>query len=778
MVEKTQSQAGKLTGIGDEKVRFVADARLISVLGEQLIGSEKVGILELIKNAYDAGASVCTVTLEGAPGLRPTDRTLSDYDTLPGPIIEIRDDGSGMSRDDLVHGWLRPATSRRAQVKERLRVERALADERGSRQAYEAMVEELQVAHGGRLPLGEKGIGRLATHRLGRYLWLRTKTKSDPLEWELKIDWADFDSLSGGPVDLSAVPLTIHHQAPSRDYGAGESGTAICCYGGRAGYKWDIPQIEDVGRAVNALRSPRRAPQSFQPRFVSPHVPETAIASPLERVEAPFELIAVVDGTGSADIEVRFEPPVGLNGSPDGFSREEQVDLRTKNTDYWRDKASGKLRAPECGPFLVHIRAWLRFSQWLGADYKPITTYLNQFGGITIYRDGLATMPAEQGAKIDWLGLQLSQIKKSANISYYQMSGEIELQQQDTLELRDRSSREGMIQTRSYLDLTKLTGAVVDQLQFTMKEVRSAWKRNQIDRIPLKTLAANAKTAASIAKALTDAYDFTADPLNIRETIGGEDPKSRVTEISESLMNVAEQLELHEQEHEGLMEAAGFGLAIGVAVHELGKLSSAMAVDVQRLQRLLGPDSAGASMLDSLQRRTEGLLDEVKRIAPLRVTRNDAARPFAVRSAIEAARNAFVGTLESSQILLHVDRGDFQINGRYGAIAQVFANLLDNAIYWVGTRGQGGAIQVSISKEDRTVLVADTGPGVSPKMERHLFEPFYSEKSPPSGLGLYICRFYLGQCGATIRVPRTAERSNLTGAQFLLDFSKTPAGLP
>src|ERR1700733_2249756 len=104
-----------LTDIFDERVAFVADARLISVLGEQLIGSEKVGILELIKNAYDAGASVCTVTLEGAPGLRPTERTLSDYDTLPGPIIEMCDDGSGMSRDDLVHGWLRPATSRRAQ---------------------------------------------------------------------------------------------------------------------------------------------------------------------------------------------------------------------------------------------------------------------------------------------------------------------------------------------------------------------------------------------------------------------------------------------------------------------------------------------------------------------------------------------------------------------------------------------------------------------------------------------------------------------------------------
>jgi phosphoglycerate-specific signal transduction histidine kinase len=61
-------------------------------------------------------------------------------------------------------------------------------------------------------------------------------------------------------------------------------------------------------------------------------------------------------------------------------------------------------------------------------------------------------------------------------------------------------------------------------------------------------------------------------------------------------------------------------------------------------------------------------------------------------------------------------------------------------------------------------------------MSDHLFQPFYSDKSPPSGFGLYICRYYLGQCGASIRLARPGERSNLAGAQFLLDFSKSPTG--
>jgi signal transduction histidine kinase len=61
-------------------------------------------------------------------------------------------------------------------------------------------------------------------------------------------------------------------------------------------------------------------------------------------------------------------------------------------------------------------------------------------------------------------------------------------------------------------------------------------------------------------------------------------------------------------------------------------------------------------------------------------------------------------------------------------------------------------------------------------MKKHIFEPFYSEKSPPSGLGLYICRHYLGQVGATIRLAKPTDETKLHGAHFLLDFSKSPSG--
>ena len=773
MADSTQPVNSK--NVSEEQVRFVADARLISVLGEQLIGSEKVGVLELVKNAYDAGATICTVTVEGVPGLKPQARSAAEYRDLPGPIIEIRDDGSGMTHDVLVGGWLRPATPSRARVKERLRAEREAAAKRGSLASFEALVDELKEAHGGRLPLGEKGIGRLATHRLGSFLWLRTKTAVDPFEWELRIPWSKFDSLGDTPVNLDSVELTLRHQPPTTSYGPQGSGTVVCCYGGRPGYQWTEEQILDIGRSVNALRSPRKAPTRFEPQFRSPHVSESALASPLERVRAPFELVAIVDEAGKADVEFQFTPPAFLAESLKPSKFEQALDLRANNKDQWKSGGTA-MRQPECGPFIVHVRAWLRSRDWLGSDVREVAEYLDHFGGITVYRDGLATLPAQQTAKEDWLGLGLAHIKKSSNISYYNLAGEVEVQQERTLALRDRSSREGMIETRAYKDLALLTRSVVDQLQFQIQAIRGAWQKKRFPHTSLKTLRVYAKIESELNDALVERYDFQKDPLKLAKVIGGKNPAERMTGAADALRHLGEQLKLQEDEREGLLEAAGFGLAIGVGVHELAKVATGIVAEVRQLKDVVEAGSAASDIVESIQHRAEALLSEVKRLAPLRVTRTEAALAMSIRSAVEAARNAFVNTLQEVQIVLHVDREDFKLQGRFGAIAQVFANLFDNAIYWIGAQGNGGAIQVTISAKDRTVLVADSGPGVSEKMKQHLFEPFYSEKSPPSGLGLYICRHYLSQSDATIRLARPAEGSKLRGAQFLLDFSKSPSG--
>jgi len=122
---------------GEILLNFKADSHLIQVLGEQLIASERVGILELVKNAFDACASNCNVRIENIPNLTEIPANLYNYSQYEGPVIVVEDDGSGMTKKQIELGWLRPASILKTNVKERLKQEREKAIDEGKIEAFE-----------------------------------------------------------------------------------------------------------------------------------------------------------------------------------------------------------------------------------------------------------------------------------------------------------------------------------------------------------------------------------------------------------------------------------------------------------------------------------------------------------------------------------------------------------------------------------------------------------------------------------------------------------------
>src|ERR1044071_9329296 len=73
--------------------RFTVDTHLFRELGELLVGRNSTALVELIKNAYDADATI--VTVEG-----------KSLDDPKKGSIKITDDGIGMNKERFERGFL------------------------------------------------------------------------------------------------------------------------------------------------------------------------------------------------------------------------------------------------------------------------------------------------------------------------------------------------------------------------------------------------------------------------------------------------------------------------------------------------------------------------------------------------------------------------------------------------------------------------------------------------------------------------------------------------
>ena len=169
--------------MAEHKEHFDIHASVVFQLGESLITSPVQALLELIKNSYDADATYCKVSIVTS-GTPPAD---TEFPKARGWIV-VEDDGSGMDLSDIKFGWLTISNSRKRQFK-----------------------RQKQLTARGRTPLGDKGLGRLGTQRLGANLELLTR-KENGEQLSLAISWNDFrteDQLSN-----IAVPITSRKSAP------------------------------------------------------------------------------------------------------------------------------------------------------------------------------------------------------------------------------------------------------------------------------------------------------------------------------------------------------------------------------------------------------------------------------------------------------------------------------------------------------------------------------------------------------------------------------------
>lgn len=150
-------RASKKKG-GDKTLHFEPTAYIQRLFGRDLISSAPIAVAELVKNAYDAGASEVTITLF-------TDR--------PQKVV-IADNGRGMSLPEFRRLWMRPGYS-----------EKDAKDDETNRPF-----------------LGEKGIGRFAADKLASRLTVITKRQAEADALVVGFNWSDFEDRNKSISDI------------------------------------------------------------------------------------------------------------------------------------------------------------------------------------------------------------------------------------------------------------------------------------------------------------------------------------------------------------------------------------------------------------------------------------------------------------------------------------------------------------------------------------------------------------------------------------------------
>jgi len=681
---------------------FRARARLIRLLGEELISSEIMALVELVKNGYDADARTVTVRLREATD--PADM-----------VIEVVDDGDGMSLDTVLRTWMEPAASSRRGGPARRRT--AL----------------------GRLPLGEKGVGRFAADKLGADLELITRARGERDEVVLRVGWTSYE----GDAYLDDVENAWEVRAP-RAFPQNRHGTIVRVRNVRA--TWNVPLVTRVREGLARLVSPHSGQNDFSivldcPLFPAAHGPVTNRLL----TGAPHHLRGHIDAGGVLHLR-------------DGDGTDAAIDLRLVTPEHFATE--GALRPPVCGPVSLSLNVW---DLDAGGRRPPSTDHatraaLRASSGVSIYRDGFRVMPyGERGD--DWLELNQRRVNNpTMRVSNNQIVGVVEITWRDNPDLRDRTSREGLLDTPAFLDLRVLVLAALSLLE----ERRFALRRT--DASPIVPTRERDALLQWVDRARTQARD-------------GSGVGAALQEIERAYQQGRDEQRVR---YDHVVRLAGIGLAAERMTREFARTLGAATVTLRTvMNEAQALDNAGSlgSHLRSLHAHYELLDEQLSLMAPLYQSSTRDAEDLDVRGVARDVVAVLAHRLREAGVQVRLTQdGPLTLRINRGHLMQALMSLIDNALDALARAGTADPPRLHIhvvARLDHTgpgLIVADNGPGIRAEARELVFAPFYASHPEGRGLGLHVARDILAGYNATVELLERDEL--LPGANFLLRFDR------
>lgn len=686
------------TEVEDDKKQVISQAfrpraRLLQLLGDQLIGTPKLAVFELVKNAYDADASHVDVVFKDLA---------SD-----APSIQITDDGHGMSLHTIRDIWLVPGDDHRERQRAELqRTSKFL-----------------------RLPLGEKGVGRFAVHKLGDRIRMVTRAESEP-ECIVEIDWTELIEKQF----LEQAEVTVSERDPMVFTGE-RTGTQITISDLRE-REWTRRDIRDLYRQVTSIASP------FGDRDgdfrVSLKVPDfrswiANLPEPAQLLQrAPWHFEFEFDGN-NLTFEYQFKGVPGLKVSRRTAGRTEPLAIMRASEADDLDPAGTKGRkkrtkviatpdllsgiGPIKGTFYIFDRDRAVLSRY--GESRLLERFLDQNGGVRVYRDGIRIYNYGEPGD-DWLGLDLARVNSpTRGISRNIVVGAIELDLESSRGLREKTNREGFVETDEYERLREIVQGVI----------AVAATERSIDKQFIRVATGGGKQPAR---------DLTGPVAELRRIAR----RHKITdELEPAIVKIEDDYNLL---RDNFLRAGISQAGLAVVFHEVER-------GVATLTRAI----ANNQPLAELQEQA-GQLQGVLEVSTQLLRRGD-KESYSLAHLVRRARD-----LSSVRLRLHkvklvcpaLEEGaaDATAVFPFGLVLGALTNLIDNSIYWLRVAKPEG----SVGESDRrlylsidvdypggpAVIVADNGTGFIDEPSQ-VVEPFFSRRPEGMGLGLYYANMVM-----------------------------------
>lgn len=792
---KTVAKA--LRNNGTKTLNFDVSTGLKRVLGRELITDDDVAIFELVKNSFDANATVVNLY-------------------FGDDSVVVADNGSGMSFADLKEKWLFVAYSSKR-------------EDSAEKDFRDVAAERGHLA-------GSKGIGRFSSDRLGKEVILQTRPKPEKAGsvHRLLVDWQRFEKDS--KEHFETVPVTYsktdRFELPKEleKFATGlKHGTVINIQKLRR--SWDRTRLLALKSSLSKLINPfGDKGDRFSIHITAPEElagDKQAKAKAAKAGEEPLAREIVNGPVGNFIFSALQEKTTFISVSI------ENGRLHTSLMD--RGELIYKIREPNpykhlehsgfrCDIYYLNQSAKMTFARRVGLPSV-------QFGSVFLFRNGFRVYPIGEDED-DWFGFNRRKQQGYARfLGTREVIGRVDVFGSD-VDFQEASSRnQGLIDTPAVRQLNK---AVMEHCLKRLEKyvVPVSWvdkaEATTDDLSRLMTDPGRARVSAAVANLVDNdqvelleyskrlvslinerSGEFESSLVNLRSIAEKTGDKALLAKLDvaerrfeELKKSEAEARKVADREREAA-EAATRRAESAESAAEQAKseaeterrrahfLESAVSVDTATILNLHHQVTIYAvdiaQQIENLLSATDGkkmvpreqMLKAMEQIAflnrkVLAVTRFAARANFKLDS--EKIETDLAGFLADyieqiarvsggARLRIQVQNEHPGLRLRFNPIdaSIIIDNLISNA-----KRAKASAIKFELSQLDRSgvlMRVSDNGRGVASGTNKsRLFEMGYTT-TQGSGLGLYHVRQVLGEMGGSIELENSPAGK---GASFLI----------